>query len=81
MKTGCFSLPVGNIDHLSCLQKIEHPYERRLRHQYHFRDSQVACREMIYWYVDLREYALFNAREMYGGNQDDEHHRLLGHRQ
>jgi len=33
MKTGCFSLPVGNIDHLSCLQKIEHPYERRLRHQ------------------------------------------------
>ena len=21
MKTGCFSLPVGNIDHLSCLKK------------------------------------------------------------
>ncbi len=47
----------------------------------HFKDSQVAYREMIYWYVDLREYALFNAREMYGENQDDEHNRSLGHRQ
>jgi hypothetical protein len=29
----------------------------------------------------LRFSASFNAREMYGGNQDDEHNRPLGHRQ
>jgi|GraSoiStandDraft_30_1057271.scaffolds.fasta_scaffold38296_8 hypothetical protein len=35
---------------------------------------------MIYWHVDLRAYALFNACEMKGENQDDEDNRLLGHR-
>ncbi len=26
-KTAHFSFPVGNIDHLSCLKKMEHPFE------------------------------------------------------
>ena len=33
-KTGYFSHLVGNIDHLLCLGKLEHPYESRIRQQY-----------------------------------------------
>ena len=33
-KTRHFPLSVGNIDHLSCLGKLEHPYESRIRQQY-----------------------------------------------
>ncbi len=35
-KTGYFPLPVGNICHLSCWKKMDHPYESRIRHQDHF---------------------------------------------
>src|SRR5260370_3120980 len=37
-KTRYFSLSVGNIDHLLCLRKLEHPCESRLRHQYPIRE-------------------------------------------
>ena len=30
-----FPLSVGNIDHLLCLGKLEHPYESRIRQHYH----------------------------------------------
>ncbi len=43
MKTGYFPLPVGNIDHLSCLKKRERPYESRLRHQYHIWGTVSTC--------------------------------------
>ena len=33
-KTKYFSFLVGNINHLSCLEKVEHPYESRIRQQY-----------------------------------------------
>ena len=33
-KTEHFSFSVGNIDHRSCLEKVEHPYENRFRQQY-----------------------------------------------
>ena len=32
-KTGYFPLPMGNICHLSCLKKMEHPYDNRIRQQ------------------------------------------------
>jgi hypothetical protein len=35
LKQGIFS--VGNVDHLLCLGKLEHPYESRIRHQYHIK--------------------------------------------
>ena len=33
-KQGIFPFSVGNIDHLLCLRKLEHPYESRIRQQY-----------------------------------------------
>jgi hypothetical protein len=33
-RTGYFSFPVGNTYHFSCLKKMEHPYESRIRQQY-----------------------------------------------
>ena len=33
-KTGYFPFSMGNIDRPSCLEKVEHPYESRIRHQY-----------------------------------------------
>ena len=33
-KTVHFPFAVGNIDHLSCLEKVEHLYEGRIRQQY-----------------------------------------------
>ena len=42
-KTGFFPLPVEWIGHLSCLKKVEHPYESRLRHQYHSWCILSAC--------------------------------------
>ena len=35
-KTRYFPLSVGNIDSLMFLGKLEHPYESRIRQQYHY---------------------------------------------
>jgi len=34
-QTEVFPLSVGNIDYLSCLGKLEHPYESRISQQSH----------------------------------------------
>jgi hypothetical protein len=34
-KKGLFLFPVGNINHLWCLRKIERPFKNRIRQQYH----------------------------------------------
>jgi len=38
-----FFFSVGNIDHLSCLEKVEHPYENQFRQQH-----QGACKNLSF---------------------------------
>ena len=46
-KTGHFPISVGHIERPSCLEKVGHPYESRIRHQYAMRRRRTTVHEKV----------------------------------
>ncbi len=64
LKQGIFPFSVENINHFLCLEKLEHPYKSRIRHQYHIKCAcllhEQGKRCEISWPNDLRRSAFLS---------------------